>query len=115
MHGELTLQVLVSLFGIPPGGRQEVQACSMNDTIASVWQGDIRSQHCEDGVCLWLQDLSDVAAGEVRHAFKVAAFCLGSPDFGGQGAGKVAEQQVLARHRQPQQPVQESPVHTLTA
>lgn len=56
-------------------------------------------------VCLGFQDFSDVAAGEVRDSLKVAALCLGSTYLCSQGAGKVAEQQVLARHSQSQQPI----------
>ena len=52
--------------------------------------------------CLGFQNLSDVAARQVRDSLKVTAVCLGSTYLCSQGAGKVAEQQVLARHRQSQ-------------
>lgn len=61
------------------------------------------------GPDLGLEDLSDVAARQVRYALKIAALCLGCTDLGCQGACKVAEKQILPSHRQAQQPVQEPP------
>lgn len=69
-----------------------------------------KRQKAEENGCLGFQDFCDVAAREVRNPLKVAALCLGSAYLCRQGARKVAEEQVLARHWQPQQPVQESPV-----
>ena len=48
---------------------------------------------------LGLEDLSDVAARQVRHALKIAPLCLGSSDLSSQSASKVAEEQVLASDR----------------
>ena len=54
---------------------------------------------CTLSAHLRLEDLSDIATRQVRHALKVAPLCLGSSDFSSQSASKVAEEQVLASNR----------------
>lgn len=54
-------------------------------------------------------DFGHMRAAKVGDPLKIAPLGLCSADLGRKGACEVVEEQVLARHRQPQQPVEKPP------